>query len=58
MVYYVICSGLFYVAPEDRDYRVERSSRIMLNTTSTLEWIGVEGLTPYSDYIVKVSCLI
>ena len=54
MVYYVICSGLFYVDPENKNYQVERVSRIMLNTTTTLEWIRVDGLIPYSDYIVKV----
>ena len=54
MTYSVICSGIFYENPKAGDYRIRRESRIMLNSSSSSEWMRVEGLIPYTEYIVKV----
>ena len=51
--YHVICSGLFYM---DSDYwTTTKTSRDLLSTNITHEWVTVDGLLPFTDYIVKVT---
>ena len=56
--YSVICLGLFYANPGVGNYHTNRESRVMLNSTTTWEWMTVRGLLPFSEYIVKVRNLV
>ena len=57
MRYYVICSGIFYENPNEENYQIKRSSRVMMNSSIADEWVVISGLIPYSEYIVKVGVL-
>uniref|UniRef100_H2YEQ8 Usherin n=1 Tax=Ciona savignyi TaxID=51511 RepID=H2YEQ8_CIOSA len=55
LTYTVLCTGLFYKELSGNEIQTIRETRNLLNTTDSQEWIRINDLVPYSDYVVKVN---
>ncbi|XP_041469805.1 usherin-like [Lytechinus variegatus] len=54
LVYEVLFTGLFYVAPEANNYAIVTEQRALYNGTIANEIVEVTGLIPYSAYSIQV----
>ncbi|XP_071494817.1 LOW QUALITY PROTEIN: usherin-like [Diadema antillarum] len=54
LVYEVLFTGLFYVAPEARNYQIVTETRALHNGTTANEIVEISGLIPFSAYSIQV----
>ncbi|XP_077967518.1 usherin-like isoform X1 [Styela clava] len=55
MNYSVSCTGLFFKNHAKRDFREVHEKRILHIGGKADQWIRIEGLLPYTDYVVQVN---